>query len=81
MRVWLVGQNGESSHTAQRATRTIAAHGSQPWGSSNSGTGSHPRHHLKNARQSGPQAGTEAGAARRGVSQERVRESGSQSSR
>ena len=29
-----VGPNGETSHTAQRATRTIASHGSQPWGTS-----------------------------------------------
>jgi hypothetical protein len=68
-----LGGNGETSHTAQRTT----AHHSLPRlatvGLLHSGTGSHPRHHLKNARRFGPHGGNQAKAAGRDVSLERVR--------
>ncbi|BCK66005.1 hypothetical protein KAM330_49940 (plasmid) [Aeromonas hydrophila] len=63
MWVWLVGQNGGTSHTAQRATRTIATHDSQPWGTSTERNGEPTTaSSIKTARQSGPQVGTKAGA-------------------
>ncbi len=68
MWVWLVGQNGESSHTAQRATAHhslpgLAIQGHLPPERNGEPTTASS---LNSARQSGLQAGTKAGAARTG---------------
>ena len=68
MWVWLVGQNGESSHTAQRATAHhslpgLAIQGHLPPERNGEPTTASS---LNTARQSGLQAGAKAGAARTG---------------
>ena len=73
--MWLVGQNGESSHTAQRATAhhslpRLATVGHQPTERNGEPTTASS---LNTARLSGPQAGTKGDAAGRGVSLKRVR--------